>query len=93
MWKFDRYINDHQLKLESLKKSNMIDLIIEYSYWEISSNSLKEREREGDKEIIIKEKDLLISFKYWNLMNLIYFLIDKYILFWLLYILLFRIYL
>ena len=58
----------------------MIDLINIYSCWEIFSDSLKERKRRRDEEMIIEKEDLLISSECWNLMNLICFLINKYIL-------------
>ena len=93
MWKFDRYINDHRIELELSKRSNIIDLTIEYSYWETSSDSSKEKERKEDEEMIIEEEDLFISFEYYNLIWLIYLLIVKNVFSWLSYLLEFRIYL
>ena len=81
MWKFDKHIDDCRLELELSKKSNMIDLTIEYSCWETSPDSSKEKERKEDEEMIIEEEDLLISFEYHNLIWLIYLLIIKNIFF------------
>ena len=83
MWKFDKHIDDCRLELELSKKSNMIDLTIEYSCWETSPDSSKEKERKEDEEMIIEEEDLFISFEYHNLIWLIYLLIVKSVFSWL----------